>query len=344
MGTSIFQRLLLLSCVGMVSFWSFASIEKMEELSASGHSSMQLDEPATNTPLPPTATNTPLPPTATNTPLPPTATNTPLPPTATNTPLPPTATNTPLPPTATNTPLPPTPTHTATPAPSNQPPSISVIADRSINEDQSTGIITFTVADLETPANQLTVTAASSDTTLLPAAGLKLGGSGSSRNIKLIPTANKHGSATVTITVGDGSKNAQRSFTLKVRPINDPPLIDLNGSGSGVDFSMLYVSKDGPIHIVDSDARVSDVDRSDLSAATITITNLLDGADEVLTADTEGTGISASYNAGVLILNGSDKCRQLSTSHPLYHLSEQCVPTKHCGQANPVYCQRRHCR
>ena len=141
MGVSIFHRLLLISFVGMASLWSFVSIEKTKDLSASGHNSMQLDDPATNTPLPPTATNTPLPPTATNTPLPPTATNTPLPPTATNTPLPPTATNTPLPPTATNTTSPPTPTHTATPAPSNQPPTISVIADRSINEDQSSGII-----------------------------------------------------------------------------------------------------------------------------------------------------------------------------------------------------------
>lgn len=44
----------------------------------------------------------------------------------------------------------------------------------------------------------------------------------------------------------------------------------------------------------------------DVDSATVTIDNLLDGADEVLAASTGGTNISASYSNGVLTLTGTD--------------------------------------
>ena len=47
-------------------------------------------------------------------------------------------------------------------------------------------------------------------------------------------------------------------------------------------------------------------DSSDLASLTVTITNLLDGADEIVVADTTGTSISASCAGGVLTLSGSD--------------------------------------
>jgi len=55
-----------------------------------------------------------------------------------------------------------------------------------------------------------------------------------------------------------------------------------------------------------ADASLSDVDSANLTSLTVTITNLADGASEVLSADTTGTSISASYSAGVLTLSGSD--------------------------------------
>ena len=50
--------------------------------------------------------------------------------------------------------------------------------------------------------------------------------------------------------------------------------------------------------IADADATLSDVDSTTFSSLTVTITNLLDGTAEVLSADTTGTSILASYDSG----------------------------------------------
>lgn len=107
----------------------------------------------------------------------------------------------------------------------NDAPAISVISNVVINEDTSSNNITFTVSDEETVAQSLTVTAISSDATLLPNTGIVFGGSAGSRTIKLTPAANKFGVVTVTVRVSDGLLSASRSFTLTVNPVNDKPSI-----------------------------------------------------------------------------------------------------------------------
>ena len=106
-------------------------------------------------------------------------------------------------------------------------PSLSVIGDVTIAEDAVTGSIGFTVADAETPASSLTVSASSSNTALVPntAAALALGGSGSSRTLVARPAANQSGSTTITVTVSDGLLTASRTFTLTVTPVPDPPVV-----------------------------------------------------------------------------------------------------------------------
>jgi len=91
-----------------------------------------------------------------------------------------------------------------------------------------------------------------------------------------------------------------------------PPVLDLdadNSAGqSGADFAATFTEDGGPVAIADTDAILSDADDTDLQSLTVTITNLLDGAAESLSADTSGTSISASYDSGtgVLALSGSD--------------------------------------
>ena len=218
----------------------------------------------------------------------------------------PTATNTPIPPTATNTPLPPTPTNTATPIPPNQSPTISPLADLTTNEDRPTNTVSFQVRDAETAAELLSVTVASSNTVLLPVKNIQLGGSGINRTVRLFPAPDKHGITTVTLSVSDGSASAQQSFRLLVRPVNDSPFIDLNGSALGTGFTSLYVSNAGAVPIVSTDIKVLDVDNTKLVSATIAIANPLDGIAEVLSVDTDETEITTRYNSGVLYLEGSD--------------------------------------
>ena len=100
--------------------------------------------------------------------------------------------------------------------PVNDPPIISNIADQTTSLNVSTGPLSFTVDDLETAAGSLTLSADSSNLTLLPLSNIIFGGSGANRIVTLIPAADQTGTATVTVRVSDGSLNATDTFLLTV--------------------------------------------------------------------------------------------------------------------------------
>ncbi len=95
--------------------------------------------------------------------------------------------------------------------------------------------------------------------------------------------------------------------TLTIHDNDCTPQVDLNGTDSGTGFDAAFTEDLGAVSIVDVDLSVADCDYTNLTSATVTITNLQDGAAEVLMVTTTGTSIVASYNgAGVLNLTGSD--------------------------------------
>ncbi len=114
----------------------------------------------------------------------------------------------------------------------NQPPTISTIAPRTLNENETTGAIVFSVADPESQPSTLVVTAKSSNQVLLPDANIVLGGSGTNRTVTATPAANQSGTATITLTVSDGIIEVTSSFALTVLPTNDPPTISAISSRS----------------------------------------------------------------------------------------------------------------
>lgn len=107
----------------------------------------------------------------------------------------------------------------------NDAPTISAIADRTVNEDTATGAIPFTIGDVETAAGSLTVSVTLSNPTLTPPAGISFGGSGASRTLSVTPAANQSGTATITVTVSDGTSSVAESFVLTVNAVNDAPTI-----------------------------------------------------------------------------------------------------------------------
>ena len=116
-------------------------------------------------------------------------------------------------------------TFVLTVTPVNDLPTISSVADRTINEDSTTNV-TVTVGDLETPAGSLIVVATSSNQGLVPNANLLVTNNGATRIVAITPAANQSGTAMITITVTDaenGSTNT--SFLLTVAPVNDPPTL-----------------------------------------------------------------------------------------------------------------------
>ncbi len=107
----------------------------------------------------------------------------------------------------------------------NDVPTISPIADQAINEDTPFGPLNFTISDVETPATALTLSAASSNPTLIPNSSLVLSGTGTNHAIAFTPAANAFGTAVITLSVSDGTATTLRSFSVNVASVNDLPTL-----------------------------------------------------------------------------------------------------------------------
>lgn len=116
-------------------------------------------------------------------------------------------------------------TFTVTVTAVNDPPVIAAIANRTIDEDTSTGTIAFTVSDRETTGTTLKLTRVSLNTTLIPLANVVLGGSGNNRTISVKPAANQFGSGEIRVTVSDGVLSTSTTFSVNVQPVNDSPTL-----------------------------------------------------------------------------------------------------------------------
>jgi len=114
--------------------------------------------------------------------------------------------------------------------PSNQPPSISGVADVAFAED-TTGTTEFQVTDDRTPLTELKLQTTSSNPALLPPGSVRLSDFTSTDlglrvRVTVTPTPNGFGEATTTITATDrGGSSSARTFHVTVAPVNDPPSI-----------------------------------------------------------------------------------------------------------------------
>ncbi|ETR71714.1 MAG: hypothetical protein OMM_02282 [Candidatus Magnetoglobus multicellularis str. Araruama] len=107
----------------------------------------------------------------------------------------------------------------------NDAPMISDIGYQAIDEDTSSPHIPFSISDIETPADQLLVSATSSNTELIPNASIQISGSGQARTVLLTPSKDMYGIATITIDVSDGVFVVSDTFTVRVKNVNDVPVI-----------------------------------------------------------------------------------------------------------------------
>lgn len=169
------------------------------------------------------------------------------------------------------------------PAAVNQAPTITAIANQTINEDSATAALVFTVGDTETAPGSLVVTPTSSNLSLVAASGLVLGGSGASRTLTVTPLANQNGTATITATVSDATASTSTSFTLTVNAVNDPPTISTLSNQDGIAGRIV-----GPLTVT-----INDIDSTPtLSAAT---TNNAVVTDSAITLG--GTGSARTFTA-----------------------------------------------
>ena len=112
----------------------------------------------------------------------------------------------------------------------NDAPTISSIGSQSINEDTTSAALAFVVADVDTPATTLVVSATSSDQTLIADSGIVIRGTGANRTISYTPVANANGGPTViTVSVFDGEATTTTSFDVTVNAIDDAPTLSVIG-------------------------------------------------------------------------------------------------------------------
>lgn len=128
----------------------------------------------------------------------------------------------------------------------NEAPTITSIAAQAVPQDGTLGPVAFTIGDDTTAANALVVTAASSNTELVPTEALVLGGSGAARTIAATPLPSRDGQTTVTITVSDGQASTSTAFVLTVLPATPPNAPrDLTASASGATVRLAWTAPDG---------------------------------------------------------------------------------------------------
>ncbi|MCZ4312787.1 DUF4347 domain-containing protein [Comamonadaceae bacterium G21597-S1] len=144
----------------------------------------------------------------------------------------------------------------------NAAPTISAIGNQNVDEDATLGLLAFTIGDAETSAGALTVTATSLNTTLLPNAGIVLGGSGANRTVTLTPAPNANstlngGPVTVRMSVSDGVNTTTHDFLLTVNPTADDP-VAVNDLASTAAGTPVVVSVLGNDYDVDDDSFVID--------------------------------------------------------------------------------------
>jgi uncharacterized repeat protein (TIGR01451 family) len=103
----------------------------------------------------------------------------------------------------------------------NDPPTISGLADLTINQGTGATNIIFMVSDPESLPSSLVATATSLNQTLVPNGNLLVSGTGASRTLRVTPVASQSGSATIQVVLRDGpgagAAVVTNSFVLTVR-------------------------------------------------------------------------------------------------------------------------------
>lgn len=115
--------------------------------------------------------------------------------------------------------------------PVNQPPTLNAIGNLTINENAGLQSVSFSgITSGATNENQtLTVTAVSSNLTLIPNPTVNYTSANTTGTLTFTPAANGYGTTTITVKVNDGGATnniVTRTFTVTVNALNQPPTLN----------------------------------------------------------------------------------------------------------------------
>ena len=109
----------------------------------------------------------------------------------------------------------------------NLPPVLTTPGSVSAAEDTTVPLV-FTVGDAISPLETLVLSAVCSNPDLIPADGLVLSGTGSSRTLTLTPALDAYGSATISLTaVDEYGLSSARQIQVEIQAVNDAPALSI---------------------------------------------------------------------------------------------------------------------
>jgi alpha-tubulin suppressor-like RCC1 family protein len=202
------------------------------------------------------------------------------------------------------------------------PPIMSLMNDLTIDEDEISNAISFTVTDINEQA--LTITYQSSDTSLVSATGISFSGNeistdgtaytvsatavASTVTLIVTPESNQSGTCTITITMTDpNGMTATQSFSLTVTSVNDVPTLStvdpqIMNEGTSINITLTTADIEGDalsVTVVSSNqSLIQDGDillTNDGDTYTITITPLESqaGSANITVSVSDGTDITS---------------------------------------------------
>ncbi|HWV16412.1 MAG TPA: Ig-like domain-containing protein, partial [Cellvibrio sp.] len=174
---------------------------------------------------------------------------------------------------------------------------IPVTANQSLTTPEDTPISGQVIAsdvDNDILGYSVTTNAAHGTVTLNPTTG----------EFVYSPGANYNGSDSFKVTVSDGNGGtAVSTITIGVTPVNDAPVIDLDASSPGLGYTATFTENGVPVSISDTDIVISDVDSSNITGATIILTN--PQANDLLSLGALPSGITANISGNTITLSGT---------------------------------------
>ena len=109
----------------------------------------------------------------------------------------------------------------------DDPPVIINLSNLTIMEDESSQEMLFKISDPDTPLDDISVRAISSDETKISNDQIIITGQGMERRIQLTPSLNQSGSVLIDLIANDGFSDSEiTSFNVTITPVNDPPIAD----------------------------------------------------------------------------------------------------------------------
>jgi subtilisin-like proprotein convertase family protein len=105
--------------------------------------------------------------------------------------------------------------------------------------------------------------------------------------------------------------------TIQIISANDVPVIQISEDGEGIDFQVSFSENQQYVRLVEPDAvSITDIDHSELESVTISVTNTIDGAAEIIRLELLNTSVPLSIddttNTASISVNGSTELVMLS--------------------------------